>query len=298
MQPSQAAWEDPVPQALNSARMGQTLTHDERPALKEEDLFTKFLGRKAKAPDSGPMKSSGMLKHRTCIDDGRPIAGTYDQEQYAVMPDNRSRARQAWQSGATDELVRSAVALILTPRAEDPPAPTKIAVCRKGEGGFKVAGTERVAMNTNQENFRFADARTPRGRSQPTPRRTGEYAGQPTGAPMQHMHEGGNPLTGRGKEQSDSLPLGKRSTSREHRTFRANASNESSGMSFLMNQEVVNESFEHEKTWRMQTEKSFADLCGHTAEMVMTSRSVADTFQASNGHKSCDSLKGQLVWEH
>jgi len=296
-----------IEHSMNSSHILAAMDHDQGPVQKPRDPqiekdFAKCLGKKI-AHDQANRLPSGMMPHRGHQDDSVPLAGTYDQDRYAFMPDTRNRGRQGWQGLAGDEPSRSGVHYILSPRPDDPPAPSKIAGIVRGEGMFKTGysiDSMKQSIHRNQEMFRFADPYTPRGRSQPPPstRDAKEYAGQPTGAPLHHMHMTGNPLTHEGKDNRlTTLSPNRATTAREFKTFRSNPGNESTAMSFLINHEAVNDSFAYEKAWRMENDDSFNKLCEHTTQEIVSARSRAQTNRGTNGHNTSDLLKSQLVWE-
>lgn len=287
--------------ALHSARMNATIKY-EPPTNETESEFRKFLGCKVKASASSPdLHGRPEHTHRTGpLDAKRVSAGTFDHERSSILPDRRHLGRQAWQAGTSDEAPRSGMSLILQPLPNDPPPPSRISCTSKAQGVYKEgfsADSERIAIHQNQEMMRFADPRTPRGRSQPA-YRSSDFAGRPTGCPQQHMHEVTDLLTGRGVRFSETLPLGKPATARDHRSHRNGAGNQSNGMSFLMNHDRMQDSFESEKDWRMKTERSFAELCERTEEVVLTQRGCAEPFKGINGNKTSDLMRSHLVWEH
>jgi len=301
--PTVARWEDPLSHTFNSARLNNLVQHDhtnriEMPA-QEEEQFNRNMGRKIKSTSAMSPGGGGFLSHRSFAEDGQVSAGMYDIETYqGFMPETRVKARQGWQGRSGSQPPRSGMQLIMTPRPEDPPTPTQIAASRRGDGAFKVghsADSERIMQHFNQEMFRFADPKTPRGKSLPPPDRNSDYAGLSTGSPTQPRLDMSNPLTMRGKD-TGVYSLGSHSKISPKETFRSNIGNDSSGVAFVTNHERLEQSFAAEKEWRLRTESSFATLCGQTTSTAWSSNSEAASHKERNGRMSTG-VSSNLFWQ-
>lgn len=300
--PSVPRWEDPCSQTFNSARLNSLVQHDHHdkrvvPA-EEEDQFARNLGRKVKHSVPIVPGSGGALSHRSFVEDKAVCAGSYGRElEHGFMPDQRTKGRQAWQVRSGSQPPRFGVMLAMSPRLDDPPAPGRIMASRRGDGTFKAgpsADSERIVQHYNQEMFRFADARTPRGKSVP-PERTSDQAGLPTGSPTRPTFDMSNPLTMKGKDLGVySLDSHNRISPKE--TFRSNVGNDSSAMSFVTNHDLCNQSFDQEKEWRLRTETNFAKLCDATHTTAWSSQLSARSHKERHGMMSTN-VSHNLVWE-
>eukprot|EP00932_Pfiesteria_piscicida_P016970 SRR837773.3874.p2 GENE.SRR837773.3874~~SRR837773.3874.p2 ORF type:complete len:415 (-),score=125.69 SRR837773.3874:121-1365(-) len=183
--PMQPFWEKAVADTLNSDLTTTCMTHatgtDPLPEW-EERAFQKNLGRKVSSPmrsrspgsplglgvlEDHEFGTSGVHPHRG----GSPgveqvAAGNFNQSFKPDVGLSTNKGRQGWQ-GSPMAGSRSGVALVLSPRDDDPPPPTKIVHDKKGEGMFRSKFSESAEKSLayhNQEVFRFADPASPKGR--------------------------------------------------------------------------------------------------------------------------------------
>jgi len=298
--PTQPAWELEKTHTFNSDKLATAVAHPDRGAapVVEEKAFAQNMGRKIK-PANPTSPGAGALSHRSFSTDSRPIAGDFDQEARGnVFPTTRSKSRQRWQGRAGDVPNRSGVALVLSARTDDPPAPSQVCASRKADGHFKStfsSESEQFSQYYNQEMFRFADARSPRGRSQPPPSRDPELAGMATGVKGSHLFNCGNPLTMRGKDQSATSLCSSRNLSPKA-TFRSNPGNNSSAMNSVINHDIVEQGHANETAWRMQMDVPFMTLCGHTVNVVEKGREHAESIKSARGHVRSTGISSNLQW--
>lgn len=230
-----------------------------------------------------------MLPHRAMSEDRTPVAGAFDQERAAIIFEGRHKTRQGWQGSQGGGVPRSGMALVLSPRPSDPPPPTQITSVRKADGTFKLGHSAQAEMLTtyfNQSFFRFEGGRSTRSLSTPPDFR--DSAGSPTGAGpcTTHKFGGPNPLTMEGH-----LGDTGRSTYRRH-----NLSNNSANMARLTNHEATEKMLALESTVRLQSDKTFADLCAYTDRMTEETAGKALHFKSSYGHKTSPKIREAFEW--
>mmetsp|Transcript_79261 Transcript_79261/g.205958 ORF Transcript_79261/g.205958 Transcript_79261/m.205958 type:complete len:633 (+) Transcript_79261:55-1953(+) len=298
--PSSPHWEPDLSHTFNSNKIGAAVVHPEKAdvPVQEEKDFSKNLGRKVKASNPTSPGAGAILPHRSFSEDPRPVAGGYDQERNNVFPLTRAKSRQRWQGSQGEAPNRSGVALILTPRVDDPPAPSRICSLRKAEGEFKhefSSESHSFADRNNQETFRFADSTKPRGRSLPPASCDPDMAGVASGLTGSHLFNCGNPVTMEGKNQSLGTLSNMRNLSPKT-TFRRNPSNDSSRMNSVIDHELVDQAHADLFAYRMQMDEPFAALCAHTRESIGAAQQNASAIKTQRGHARSSNIRDNLCW--
>lgn len=301
--PSYPFFKNGVSPSLESSGVVGGIVHDAekhgRELLPEDDFLGRCLGRKIK--DAEQPGNGRMMKHRSLSCDAVIAAGQFDAEGYGVFPEIRSKGRQWWQHVTAMEQTRSGVAFVLDPREGDPPAPTKIFSFAKGRGlsnplqdGYS-SDSARIAEHFNQEQFRYADHRRVRGRSQPPPFRDPDMAGSPTGHVGNHNHNAQNPITSAGKENlnTSSGAMGCFTPRHSHRT---NVGNDSGLVGTVINHEIMDQTFVAERNWRLQVEPDFAARCEINPAIAQNTNRLAKDIKVYAGHTSSQELKENLQW--
>lgn len=289
--PTRPHWETDVSQTFKSDFVTEAVEHPDEAGKvpKQEELaFTQNMGRKVKGPVPISPGSGRTFLHRSWSADSIRVAGDYDLEGYAVMPDARYRGRQAWQGSQGSQPSRSGVAIVVAPRDGDPAAPSGIVALRKGEGQFNHRVTEdskRHAVRSNQENFRFANVENKKPRPKSSTRCKPDGAGRASGAACDHMNGCGNPLTMEGKKGVKGGSLNSM-WSASQPSLRYNPGRDSSGFAYLINHNAVEKGFASEAATRRRVDKPFAELCGYTADLKQQTQSARDTIRDRTGHRT------------
>lgn len=271
------------PHPMATDRLFKVLSHEYTSprSTAEDPVFAKSLGPKVRSPTALNLKS-GAMPHR-CLSESdlhAPAAGNFNQDNRAEIMTNRCKMRMAWQPLET-ERHRSGVAFVLDPMEDDPPAPTSVLASRKARGAFREgysADSEKLSVSRNPEVFRFADAAVVRGRSPDPALAPGEAAGLTCGEWT------------RQRDRLHGIPA-----SSPSKTSRTNARNRSPNMTLLMNHDVIQQSFEYEKAFRLRADPKFAEICQHTAEHHDAHRQLAATLKNTFGHHATRAA-GEVFW--
>mmetsp|Transcript_137754 Transcript_137754/g.343828 ORF Transcript_137754/g.343828 Transcript_137754/m.343828 type:complete len:706 (+) Transcript_137754:80-2197(+) len=302
--PTKPHWEPGLSHTFNSKTMASAVIHvdEAQPVPADaEKAFTRNLGCRVKSPTPHSPGAGQALMHRSWSEDNLNAAGLYNQEfMGAYMPEARCRRRQVWQGSKGDSPQRSGAALVLEPRPNDPPAPARICASRKAEGEFSVGHSEeseRFAMHFNQDNFRFANLRSPRGRSMPPPKFTPDYAGLSSGGPCDQVRGCSNPVTMEGKDHdARGCSLSTMRSQSPKASFRVNPGSDSSSMALLINHDAVDREFAREAAARRHFDRPFADLCQHTADLHGKSFVQNDSIKARLHHHN-SKVQHEMAWE-
>mmetsp|Transcript_46753 Transcript_46753/g.100062 ORF Transcript_46753/g.100062 Transcript_46753/m.100062 type:complete len:585 (-) Transcript_46753:101-1855(-) len=249
--------------------MGRKVTQDRSPSPSDR------LG----CPDSHRMGSSGVHHFRSRSADSRDFsgaAGAYNQDYKPEIGLSGYKARQQFQASNTDPGPhRSGVALILSPRHSDPPAPTKILVDRRGDGTYKMGyskESEQYSVCGNQEVFRFSDP--------------ANFVGRPAGPVKLDNHAGMSVKELRERPASPGSPR------RD-----AGMSNASRLVSKVINQDA-NEKNELAQTLaRQKCDSNFISVCNYTVGEVQERKQRAAEARLAHGPSCSDAVKNQLSWQ-
>lgn len=275
--------------SLDSANMDLCMTHDERASTAPVvDSLAGSMGRKIGLHAARTPGSRTMLPHRAMSEDRTPLAGNYDQDKAAIISQDRRKGRQAFQGTTDGSQPRTGMAMVLSPRPSDPPAPTQITNARKADGTFKNGVSAEAAMHStyfNQSFFRFEGGQSSRSMSTPPDFR--QSAGSPSGAGLCTTWNfgGANPITMEGH-----------TTDRGFSLSRSRIGHTSTNMARVTNHEEGERAFALEKTVRLQNDKTFADLCAYTDKMMADTSGKALTFKTTVGHHTSPKIREAFTW--
>eukprot|EP00405_Crypthecodinium_cohnii_P014819 CAMPEP_0206465358 /NCGR_PEP_ID=MMETSP0324_2-20121206/27781_1 /ASSEMBLY_ACC=CAM_ASM_000836 /TAXON_ID=2866 /ORGANISM="Crypthecodinium cohnii, Strain Seligo" /LENGTH=564 /DNA_ID=CAMNT_0053938199 /DNA_START=50 /DNA_END=1744 /DNA_ORIENTATION=+ len=295
--PSPPPWEKAVADHFNSDWARTTMAHNmpqgNVPDF-EEGQFGQTMGRKintkprARSPGSphglGILEphsfgSSGVHKHRSMSAEAVPRpAGMYNQDYKPELMMGNTRHKAIFQAGNTGYPPRSGTALILSPRDDDPPAPTRIMKDKRGEGIFKAYCTEQSEKRIlyhNQEVFRFAEPTSPKGR--------------PAGPVALDTHAG---MTT--KEMSE--VNFRQQPSSPKVVPRSPLLNNSRVISTLMNHEHGARLFADEVADRHTFDKAFQSVCQYTQDSKLETYSIAAELKDTIGRGQSTNVATHLVW--
>lgn len=225
-----------------------------------EDQFKQALGRRARAQAPDRSQSEGP---------DRPAGG------FSRSSSEETRKRRFSAQGEAGG--RGGVALVLTPRATDPPISLRITSYKKADGEHKFghsAQTEKLAVHWNQALYRYdtlaakSSSRGPsRSQSEPPERR--------------------NPVSGDGMMEAE----------RANRRPSRGRANNSSALAVITNQTVVAELAAGERAARMSADKCFRDLCAHTEDLKSRQAQELRGITEKKYHTLSTNMANSLRWD-
>mmetsp|Transcript_30091 Transcript_30091/g.65019 ORF Transcript_30091/g.65019 Transcript_30091/m.65019 type:complete len:600 (-) Transcript_30091:214-2013(-) len=284
--PTPPTWRDEDFTTFDSAKMTSSLKHPLQNAAIEpqaEFTFTQSMGRRVRSSQAHPFASgsgrSGVLLHRSMSVDSLLAAGCYNVDHRPEISSNRTRGRQSFEGTQTDT-IRSGVALAMSQRPGDPPAPTRITVHKRGDGvhkgGYSDEAVEHINYH-NQDIFRFANSGFVRGRNTPALDYEGSgYRGLSTDG-FRTRFERQSPAS----ETPAKRPI---------------IGNDSMIVSSVMDQETNKQLARQYSADRLKYDKAFTTMCDHTRDHLQTQRTLNAMTKSWCGLGS-EGVSGHLVWE-
>jgi len=286
--PARPEWEaEPVARTFNSELMTNSMIHAKThspPPPREEEDFARSMGRKIggipRPRAVSPPGSTGVLMHRSMSADCLQAAGCYNKDYQPYIMSCKFKARQLFQSSCKDlQPHRHGVAMAISPRADDPPAPTKIVFDKRGDGMFKHGLSPEVEGHIKYHNmpvFRFSESEVVYGRNSPSP----DY----------ESHCG---LTTKGFEER----FHRQQPSSPKFSPRALLHHNSSLVSNVINHDLTADLFAAEAADRSINDPAFKSLCEYTSDTHREVSTLRQEVKRYCGRSSSVGVASQLAWD-